>query len=123
GGGGARPRARVGRGGARSLPAFGPEAQARTGLAVVLEKHCGFPADVYSLGMLLLAVLVGHPDVGDFREALPAVQIELEELLHERTPLPGRALVQRLLGERSKHLHAFHTYAHRLADYGVAQPL
>jgi hypothetical protein len=73
--------------------------------------------------MLLLAVLVGHPDVGDFREALPAVQIELEEHLHERAPLPGRALVQRLLGERSRHLHVFHTYAHRLACYGVAQPL
>lgn len=108
---------------ARALPAFGPEAQARTGLAVVLEKHCGFPADVYSLGMLLLAVLVGHPDVSDFREALPGMQIELEEHLRERTPLPGRALVQRLLGERSKHLQVFHTYAHRLACYGVAQPL
>src|SRR5439155_16021057 len=65
----------------------------------------------------------GHPDVGDFREALPAVQIELEEHLQRRAPLPGRALVQRLLGERSRHLHVFHAYAHRLACYGVAQPL
>jgi hypothetical protein len=31
--------------------------------------------------------------------------------------------VQRLLGERSKHLHVFHSYAHGLARYGVAQPL
>jgi hypothetical protein len=119
----AEPLHRLWLGEARALPAFGPEAQARTGLAVVLEKHCGFPADVYSLGMLLLAVLVGHPDVSDFREALPGIQIELEEHVRERTPLPGRALVQRLLGERSKHLHVFHTYAHRLACYGVAQPL
>jgi Protein kinase domain len=105
------------------LPAFGPEARTRTGVAVVLEKHCGFPADVYSLGMLLLAVLVGHPDVGDFREALPAVQIELEDLVRERPSLPSRALVQWLLGKSSKHLQVFHLYAHRLVAYGVVQPL
>jgi hypothetical protein len=119
----AEPQHRLWLGEARSVPAFGPEAMARTGLAVVLEKHCGFPADVYSLGMLLLAVLDGQPDVGDFREALPGMQIELEEHLRDRTSLPGRALVQRLLGERSKHLQVFHAYAHRLARYGVAQPL
>jgi hypothetical protein len=119
----AGPRHRLWLDEARALPAFGPRAQARTGLAVVLEKHCGFPADVYSLDMLLVAVLAGHPDVGDFREALPADQIELEGLVRDRTPLPGRALVQRLVGERSKHLHVFHAYAHRLAVYGVAQPL
>src|SRR5262249_50951392 len=94
-----------------------------TDLEVVLEKHCGFPADVYSLGMLLLAGLVGRPDVSDFREALPSVQIELEEHLCERAGLPGRALVQKLLAEPSKHLQAFHAYAHRLEAYGVAQPL
>jgi hypothetical protein len=119
----AEPRHRLWLGERRALAAFGPEARARTPLAVVLEKHCGFPADVYSLGMLLLAVLVGNPDVADFREALPAVQIELEEHLRGRGCLPGRALVQRLLGERSKHLQVFHAYAHRLAGYGVAQPL
>src|SRR5262249_56800896 len=43
--------------------------------------------------------------------------------LRERVRLPGRALVQRLLGERSKHLQVFHANAHRLAGYGVAQPL
>src|SRR5262245_42055523 len=91
--------------------------------SVVLEKHCGFPADVYSLGMLLLAVLVGHPDVSDFREALPAVQIELEDFVRERPELPSRALVQWLLGKPSKHLQVFHLYAGRLASYGVVQPL
>src|SRR5262249_19751809 len=102
---------------------FGPEARRREGLGVVLEKHCGFPADVYSLGMLLLAVLVGRPDVGDFRDALPSVQIELEDQLDEWVNLPSRALVQRLLCKPSKHLQVFHTYAHRLAPYGIAQPL
>jgi hypothetical protein len=101
----------------------GPGARTLTGLGVVLEKHCGFPADVYSLGMLLLAVLVGRPEVGDFREALPGVQIELEDLVREEAPLPGRALVQRLLSRPSKHLQVFHSYAARLAEYGVAQPL
>jgi hypothetical protein len=119
----AEPEHRPWLGEAAAPPALGPEAQARPGLSVVLEKHCGFPADVYSLGMLLLAVLVGHPDVSDFREALPGVQIELEETLQERPPLPGRALVQRLLGKPSKHLQVFHSYAHRLSAYGVAQPL
>jgi hypothetical protein len=111
------------RGQARALPALGPGTRVRVEVEVVLEKHCGFPADVYSLGMLLLAMLVGSPDVGDFREALPSIQIELEEHLHARATLPGRALVQQLLGEQSKHLHVFHAYAHRLAAYGVAQPL
>jgi hypothetical protein len=119
----AEPRHRTWLGEARALPPFGPEARHREGLGVVLEKHCGFPADVYSLGMLLLAVLVGRPDVGDFRDALPSVQIELEEQLHEWAPLPSRALVQRLLSKPSKHLQVFHSYAHRLAAYGVAQPL
>jgi hypothetical protein len=118
----AEPRHRPWLGEARSLPPFGPEARARAGLVVVLEKHCGFPADVYSLGMLLLAVLVGRPDVGDFREALPGIQIELEDQLHESAPLPGRALVQRLLSRPSKHLQVFHSYAQQLTAYGVAQP-
>jgi hypothetical protein len=108
---------------ARPLPDFGPEARVRTELEVVLEKHCGFPADVYSLGMLLLAGLVGRPNVGDFREALASVQIELEEHLDERPGLPGRALVQQLLAKPSKHLQVFHAHAHRLEAYGVAQPL
>jgi hypothetical protein len=119
----AEPRHRTWLGEARALPPFGPEARHHEGLGVVLEKHCGFPADVYSLGMLLLAVLVGRPDVGDFRDALPSVQIELEDQLHECTQLPSRALVQRLLNKPSKHLQVFHTYAHRLTAYGVAQPL
>jgi serine/threonine protein kinase len=105
------------------LPAFGPESRLGAGLAVVLEKYCGFPADVYSLGMLLLAVLVGHPDVGDFRESLPGVQIELEESLRERPPLPSRAAVQLLLREPSKHLHVFQSYVHRLDVFGAARPL
>jgi hypothetical protein len=105
------------------LPPFGPEAQIRGGLAVVLEKHCGFPADVFSLGMLLLAVLAENPDVADFREALPGAQIELEEQLRERPAVPARALVHLLLGRPSKHLHVFHAHAHRLAAYGIAQPL
>jgi hypothetical protein len=105
------------------LPEFGPESRLRTDLEVVLEKHCGFPADIYSLGMLLLAGLIGRPDVSDFREALPSVQIELEEHLCQRSGLPGRALVQRLLAEPSKHLQVFHAYARRLEGYGVAQPL
>jgi hypothetical protein len=119
----AEPRHRPWLGEARALPPFGPEARPQRDIGVVLEKHCGFPADVYSLGMLLLAVLVGRPDVGDFRDALPGVQIELEEHLHDWAPLPSRALVQRLLSKPSKHLHVFHSYAHRLAAYGVAQPL
>jgi serine/threonine protein kinase len=90
---------------------------------VVLEKHCGFPADVYSLGMLLLAVLVGRPDVSDFREALAAVQIELEDFVRERPELPGRALVHWLLGKPSKHLQVFHLYAGQLASCGAVQPL
>src|SRR5262249_253986 len=108
---------------AKGLPDFGPETQERTGLEVVLEKHCGFPADVYSLGMLLLAGLVRDPDVSAFREALVSVQIELEESLRDQVPLTGRALVQRLLSKSSKHLQVFHVYARRLEAYGVAQPL
>jgi hypothetical protein len=119
----AEPQHRLWLGEAEVLPAFGTDARARHGLGVVLEKHCGFPADVYSLGMLLLAVLTGHPDVGDFREALPGLQIELEEHLRGGPSLPGRALVQQLLAQPSKHLHVFHSYAHRLAAFGVAQPL
>jgi serine/threonine protein kinase len=108
---------------ARSLSPFGPEAPVRTGLEVVLERHCGFPADVYSLGMLLLAVLVGSPDVADFREALPSVQIELEADARAPTSRPSRALVQQLLSKPSKHLQVFHAYVHRLSVYGIAQPL
>jgi serine/threonine protein kinase len=119
----AEPQHRLWLGEAHTLPPFGAEARARTGLAVVLEKHCGFPADIYSLGMLLVAVLVGHPDVSDFREALPGVQIELEDPLREQPHLPSRALVQRLLAKPSKHLQVFHSYAHRLASFGVAQSL
>jgi serine/threonine protein kinase len=119
----AEPQHAPWRGEARTLPAFATGARVHTGVAVVLEKHCGFPADVHSLGMMLLAVLVGQPDVGDFREALPGVQIELEEHLRDGPMLPGRALVQHLLGEPSKHLQVFHAYARRLAVYGVAQPL
>jgi hypothetical protein len=119
----AEPRHQLWLGEGQALTPFGAEARTRTGLAVVLEKHCGFPADIYSLGMLLVAVLVGNPDVSDFREALPSVQIELEESLREQPRLPSRALVQRLLGKPSKHLQVFHAYAHRLAPYGVAQPL
>jgi hypothetical protein len=117
------PEHRLWRGTGCDLPLPDEELRTGTGLGVVLEKHCGFPADVYSLGMLLLAVLVGRPDVGDFREALPGVQIELEEHLRDEGPLPSRALVQRLLSLPSKHLHVFHAYAQRLGDYGVAQPL
>jgi serine/threonine protein kinase len=119
----AEPRHRTWLGEPRPVLRLGPEARHREGLAVVREKHCGFPADTYSLGMLLLAILVGRPDVGDFRDALPSVQIELEDASHEGTPLPNRALVQRLLNKPSKHLQVFHSYAHRLAAYGVAQPL
>jgi hypothetical protein len=119
----AEPRHLPWLGEAGAFPGFGPEARTRAGVSVVLEKLCGFPADVYSLGMLLLAVLAGHPDVGDFREALPGVQIELEEYLRDRPALPGRALVQLLLRRPSKHLHVFHSYAQRLAAFGVARSL
>lgn len=119
----AEPQHRLWLGERQLLCAFGPEARVHHGLEVVLEKHCGFPADVYSLGMLLLAVLSGHPDVSDFREALPGVQIELEEHLRDGPSLPSRALVQHLLGEPSKHLYVFHSYAHRLAAFGVGRPL
>lgn len=119
----AEPRHRLWLGEAHAVYPFGPEARARSGLAVVLEKHCGFPADIYSLGMLLVAVLVGRPEVGDFREALAGVFIELEEPLREQPHVPSRALVQRLLSKSSKHLQVFHSYAHKLASFGVAQPL
>ena len=119
----AEPQHRVWVGETQLLSAFGPEARAHHDLEVVLEKHCGFPADVYSLGMLLLAVLTAHPDIGDFREALPGIQIELEEHLRDCPSPPSRALVQNLLGKASKHLHVFRSYAHRLAAFGVAQPL
>jgi hypothetical protein len=119
----AEPQHRLWVGETDLLSVFGPEACARHDLEVVLEKHCGFPADVYSLGMLFLAVLTGHPDLGDFREALPGIQIELEEHLRDCPSLPSRALVQSLLGKASKHLHVFHSYAHRLAAFGVGQPL
>jgi hypothetical protein len=119
----AEPQHRAWLGEARDVGPFGPEARHRAGLGVVLEKHCGFPADVYSLGMLLLSVLVGRPDIGDFRDALPSVQIELEDQSHQWARLPGRALVQRLLSKPSKHLQVLHSYAHRLSAYGVAQPL
>src|SRR5262249_38896257 len=118
----AEPQHRLWLGEAHAVSPFGPEARTRTGLAVVLEKHCGFPADIYSLGMLLTAVLVGRPEVGDFREALAGVFIELEEPVREQPHLPSRALVQRLLSKSSKHLQVFHSYAHKLACYGVAQP-
>jgi hypothetical protein len=117
------PHHRLWLGEADPIPALGPGTRARAGASVVLEKHCGFPADIYSLGMLLAAVLLGQADVGDFREALPGVQIELEDFVRERPPLPGRALVQWLLGKPSKHLQVFHAYARRLASYGVARPL
>jgi hypothetical protein len=119
----AEPRHRLWQGEAVPLPAFGPEAVSRGALTAVLEKHCGFPADVHSLGMLLLALLAGHPEVGDFREALPGVQIELEELCREQPLLPARALVHQLLGRPSKHLHVFRSYAHRLSAFGLARPL
>jgi serine/threonine protein kinase len=119
----AEPQYRVWVGETQQLSAFGPEARAQHDLEVMLEKQCGFPADVYSLGMLLLALLTGHPDIGDFREALPGIQIELEEHLRDGPPPPSRALVQKLLGKASKHLHVFHSYAHRLAAFGVGQPL
>jgi hypothetical protein len=106
----------------QSPPLLGPGARACQGLGVVLEKHCGFPADVYSLGMLLLSVLAEQSDVGDFREALPGVQIELEEHLQDHSSLPSRALVQRLLSKPSKHLQVFHAYARRLESFGIAQP-
>jgi hypothetical protein len=109
--------------GDRSLAWFEADGAIPSIVEVILEKHCGFPADVHSLGMLLLAVLVGSPDVSAFREALPSVQIELEEQLGGERALPGRALVQRLLLQSSKHLQVFQSYAHRLTVYGVSQPL
>jgi hypothetical protein len=118
----AEPHHRLWLGEAEAPPDSGGPGRDR-GLVVVLEKHCGFPADVYSLGMLLVAVLVGRPDVSDFREALPAVQIELEDFVRDRPELPGRALVQWLLGKPSKHLQVFHLYAGGLSSYGVVQPL
>jgi hypothetical protein len=105
------------------LPAFGPEAWTRTALTVVLERHCGCPADVFSLGMLLLAVLAANPDVADFREALPGIQIELEERAPAHSSLPGRALVHSLLVQPSKHLQVFRAYAQRLDAFGAARPL
>jgi serine/threonine protein kinase len=119
----AEPQYRLWVGETQLLSAFGPEARAHHDLEVVLEKHCGFPADVYSLGMLLVAFLTGSPDVGDFREALPGIQIELEEHLRDCPSPPSRALVHKLLGKASKHLYVFHSYAHRLAAFGVGQPL
>jgi hypothetical protein len=119
----AEPHYRPWHGEVRSLSVWDADGVVPSNVEVVLEKHCGFPADVYSLGMLLLAVLVGSPDVSAFREALPSVQIELEEQLGAERALPGRALVQRLLLQSSKHLQVFQSYAHRLAAYGLSQPL
>src|SRR5262249_365092 len=119
----AEPQHRLWLGEAQAVPSFGPEARARSGLAVVLEKHCGFPADGYSLGMLLVAALVGRADVGHSRDALASGPIEFEGPPRQQPPLPSRPLVQPPLTKTSKHLQVFHSYAHRLAAYGVAQPL
>jgi hypothetical protein len=119
----AEPQHHLWTGATQTLAGLGPEARTRNAVSVALEKHCGFAADIYSLGMLLVAVLGGQPDVGDFREGLASVQIELEEYLRDRPPLPSRALVQWLLSKQSRHLQVFHAFAHRLSWFGAAQPL
>jgi hypothetical protein len=112
----------------KALP---PLTAPREGMALVhLEKHRGLPADVFSLGMTLLALLLDDPNVRAYhamvqdegvqnlRTALQAPAAKGLELL------PGRALVAYLTQQQGGYLSSFTDCVSRVRErYPYAGPL
>jgi hypothetical protein len=110
------------------------EWQEAAGVEVFRHKHCGAPADVFSLGMILLALLCpGGEALASYRRVLAAMpwQTLLPSFGPEPESAPSGDLVRALLertapaagGEAAEALLAdFRDCEARLDRYGAARP-
>jgi hypothetical protein len=100
-----------------NAPSFEPFTTRKETRVVIVsvEKHCGFAADVYSLGLVLLALLLGDPDVRAYRDEMTGnLQRALQPHLGELRQASGLALVQKLRDLQQPLLQPFYAYIDRL---------
>lgn len=80
-------------------------------LSFIIEKHRGLSSDIFSLGLILLALLSNEPDVRGYREAVRNLQVALSEDLKELAQATGQDLVRRLIARKDPHLEPFYEHA------------
>lgn len=113
-----------------SLPAnFGREEILFEGEApkrgsVTLDKRLGPPADLFSLGMILAALLTGDPEPEPLRDALASLRVALKPLAPKLSGASGRGIIQALTALGDPHLVAFEKdFAAKMEAFGSARPL
>jgi serine/threonine protein kinase len=110
------------------LPALSSPADLQDCVLAEIEPHCGYPADVFSLGMVLLALLTGKQHgrcVRDYRTLLDPLRKHLAQHASQLGPLPARALVHKVLepGASQTFLGDFRTKIYAVAVEGLGQVL
>jgi hypothetical protein len=106
------------------LPLFTLDGSVVRCTEAMVELHRGFPADIFSLGMILLALLQESPNVQTLRNALPNVQRCLETEAQRLEAMPSRAIVEFLRGRKDPYLAEYKECDRRFRRFGpVAQQL
>ena len=94
---------------------------------VVVYKQAGPPADYYSFGLLVFALVLGRVELRDVRALLPNLATALRELADARPGIsrtPGRWAVRRLVDRDSNYLRGFYQIVRQLTDaYSKAEYL
>lgn len=85
---------------------------------VVIDRACTRGADVFSLGMILIRLLLPEIDLKGFRPALTTLARVLQQPDSAAGSLTARGLVEFLRGGDSPHLAEFRTLEDRLTFYG-----
>jgi hypothetical protein len=114
----------------QTVPTLSPRKQTQQ-VTVQLEKHCGFPADVYGLGLVLLALLVQDAEAGanhqfllESMHTILKARLTREPALQETlSRSPARALVYVLLAENDRRLGRLTEFDKRLDAYGQVRSL
>jgi serine/threonine protein kinase len=106
----------------------GPEDGAPSAaMELKVVPHRGPAADVFSLGMILASLLGNDPGGDELRRDLAPIEESLaahwREAGPDPLPIPGRALVWRVLSRPDEHTRRFRERIEAFGAYDVATPL
>ncbi|MEI7687212.1 MAG: protein kinase, partial [Planctomycetota bacterium] len=102
---------------------LGPPCDGAGKASIVIDKSLGRAADLFSLGMILLALLVDETELEAYRKEINSLSRVLQPFADRLRKTPGRELVRLLRGKQERNLPNFCAFADRLNSYGSAKLL